>query len=208
MLQGVTGAPIPSHYDDLDGSLAEAFRLLARGAADRRSAMHTPCVASVGLDGGPQLRSMVLRGFEPALRRLRLHTDRRSGKVAEFARLPLAAFHAYDPGAKVQLRADCRVELLNTGPLADAAWSASTRAARVCYRIEPGPGTPIPSGGGYDWRAAADGAGEAEAGRASFAIVLLTIDRLEWLFLHAAGHRRAEYRWDEAGGLAARWLAP
>jgi len=34
-------------------SLAEAFRLLSRGVADRRSPFHTPCLATVGADGIP-----------------------------------------------------------------------------------------------------------------------------------------------------------
>ena len=38
---------------DLAASLAHAWQLLGRGTVDRRSAFHTPTVATVELDGAP-----------------------------------------------------------------------------------------------------------------------------------------------------------
>jgi pyridoxamine 5'-phosphate oxidase len=71
-------APIPSFYDDLDGTLAEAWRLISRGVADRRSPFHHPVVATIGGDGAPQARTVILRACDPAAQRLRFHTDARS----------------------------------------------------------------------------------------------------------------------------------
>ncbi|NBR79124.1 MAG: pyridoxamine 5'-phosphate oxidase, partial [Alphaproteobacteria bacterium] len=57
--------------------------MLERGAADRRSAFHTPTVATIGLDGRPRLRTIVLRACDTANRSLRFHTDARSDKINE-----------------------------------------------------------------------------------------------------------------------------
>jgi hypothetical protein len=95
---------LPSHADDLDEVLAEAFRLLARGVAERRSAFRTPTVATVGSDGAPRIPTVVLRRFEPAARRLTLHTDRRAAKLVDIAHQPSVALHVYDARAGRQTR--------------------------------------------------------------------------------------------------------
>ena len=65
----------PAFYDDLDLTLREAWQLMCRGVADRRSACH---IADAG-DGRAStarrgLRTVVLRGAEPAERSLRHST--------------------------------------------------------------------------------------------------------------------------------------
>lgn len=86
----------PAFADDLDEMLAHAWRQLARGVEDRRSPFHTPSVATIGLDGRPRVRTVVLRGVEPSGARLRVHTDARAGEIAEFDADPRVALHGYD----------------------------------------------------------------------------------------------------------------
>ena len=62
----------------LDAVLADIWMRLVRGGADRRSAFHTPVVASVDADGLPQQRVMVLRKCIEAEAVMRFHTDLRS----------------------------------------------------------------------------------------------------------------------------------
>lgn len=195
-----TKPPVPAHAGDLDATLAEAFRLLARGVADRRHGFHTPSLAGIGLDGAPQSRTVVLRGFDASARRLRFHTDARSAKVAEFSVEPRAALHLYDTAAQVQLRLSGRVTVHDGDDVADAAWNASRAMSRMIYATNPGPGTPIaaPIGAAFD----------AEAGRLNFRVLLFAACRLEWLWLAAAGHQRAAFAWDDAGACHATWLAP
>jgi len=47
---------------------------------------------------------MVLRGFEPAARRLTLHTDQRAAKLTEVTHQPGVAVHVYDARAGLQVR--------------------------------------------------------------------------------------------------------
>ncbi|NKE47909.1 pyridoxamine 5'-phosphate oxidase [Roseomonas frigidaquae] len=188
----------------LDATLAEAFRLIAHGVADRRHPFHTPTLATLAADGAPAARTVVLRGFDAAARQLRIHTDQRAAKVAELAAEPRASLHLYDPGAAVQLRLAGVATLHGTDPVADAAWAASRDFSRMCYAIEPAPGTPC--------AAPPPAPLDAEAGRPNFCVILLRIDRLEWLHLAAGGHRRARFAWPEPGSLPgapeAGWLVP
>jgi pyridoxamine 5'-phosphate oxidase len=197
--------PHPSFYDDLDGTLAEAWRLIARGVADRRSPFHHPVVATTGLDGSPQARTVILRGCDVAGRTLRFHTDARSEKVREIDADPRAALHFYDPGSKIQLRLTGEAALHRDDAIADAAWAGSRVFSRQCYGIAPGPGTPIAQSRDFVLPDVTDEA--TAAGRAHFTAVTIRVLRLEWLYLAAAGHRRARFAW--AGDVAsAEWLAP
>lgn len=191
--------PRPGHADDLQEIRAAAFALLARGVADRRSPLHTPTLASIGLDGAPRARTLVLRGFDAATRMLRLHSDNRSDKFAELSRAPRCALHGYDPAAQIQLRLEGTATLHTEDAVADAGWAASRNFSRMCYAIEPAPGSPI---------AAPPAAPRDEhAGRAHFGVILLCIQRLEWLWLAAEGHRRARFDWTD-GEEQATWLVP
>ena len=72
--------------------------------------MHTPSVATLGLDGRPRIRTVVLRDFDEGAGTLRFHTDRRSEKVSELARDPRIGVHFYDEAAKVP-RGDVQMAL-------------------------------------------------------------------------------------------------
>lgn len=189
---------------DLQAVLSEATRLLSRAVADRRSPMHTPTIATIGLDGRPRLRTVVLRGFDPSRRELRFHTDVRSAKVAELRAEPRMGIHVYDPGARIQIRLAATATLHVDDAMADNAWQASQPMSRVCYGTEPGPGTIIGEGGAFSLPSGPD---EVAAGRPNFVAATGIIDELEWLHLAASGHRRALFRWDGTG-CQASWLAP
>lgn len=193
----MTRTPPPATPQD---ALAEAFRLLARGVADRRSPFHTPTLATRSPDGAPGLRTVVLRGFDPATRVLRIHTDRRSAKATAIAADPRAALHGYDAGAQVQLRIAGVATLHLDDAVADAAWAASREMSRMCYATPHAPGAPV--------EAPPPAPQDPAAGRGNFAAVTLRIDTLDWLLLAASRHRRARFAWGADGTLAAGWIAP
>ena len=190
----------PAHADDLAAVRATALALLSRGVADRRHAFHTPTLATIGLNGAPRARTLVMRGFDTATRMVRLHSDNRSGKFAELARDPRATLQLYDAGGQVQLRLEGVATLHTDDAVADTAWEATRAFSRIIYGVAPGPGTaiaaPIP--------APADDA----AGRPHFGVILLRVRVLEWLWLAASGHRRARFDWLADGEERATWLVP
>lgn len=192
----------PAFADDLDEMRAHAWRQLSRGVKDRRSPFHTPGIATIGLDGRPRLRTVVLRAVEPATARLRFHTDARSDKTAELSADPRIALHVYDHQGKFQVRIEGRALVHRDDDLAEQAWRASRVGSRACYATVPAPGGAIAEGGAF--RLPADES-EILAGRAHFCAVEVVAEALETLWLAHDGHRRARFSvaTDEA-----TWLVP
>lgn len=195
--------PLPAFYDDLDGSFAELWRLLADGAEHGRSGFHLPALATLS-EEGPRLRTVVLREADRASGTLRFHCDRRSGKAAELEARPACALSAYDGAAKIQIRIEGRATLHTDDREAEAAWAGSRPMSRVCYGADPAPGTLLPAGDAYTLP---DEGEAARIGRPHFCAVRVEAQRLDFLYLDRRGHRRAAWRRDGAGW-AGTWLAP
>jgi len=193
------GPPILSCYDDLAGSCAYGWSMLERGVKDRKSAFHTPSVATITSDGSPTIRTVVLRSCDSTAKSLRFHTDKRSGKIAEFKQNPMAAMHFYDAGAKVQLRLAVRLACLD-GDAYDAAWAATRPMSRECYQVMQSPGSQIddPYSVTFDPQATKDGEDH-------FVPVVVHVLRMEWLYLAAKGHRRALFDFEAD---TQSWLVP
>jgi len=192
---------LPDFYNDLDLTLRASWSLLGRGAKDRKAPAHTPVLATSG-KGRPQLRTVVLRGCDREKRRLRFHTDRRSHKVAEIEANPVGAVLVYDPGRKVQLRLDCTLSLHIGDELARVAWAATRDFSRICYQVMLGPGEALSNP-----RDVPFSANESNDGWDHFAVIAAEVTRIEWLYLAAHGHRRAEFVWQD-GDWEGRWLVP
>ena len=192
----------PPFHADLDAVRTEAFRLLSRGVADRRSPFHTPVVATIGTDGLPQARTVVLRGFDPEARVLRFHTDRRAGKVAELRQVPAASLLFYDARAKIQVRIAGSAQVHHGDAIAEAAWAKTRPFSRLCYRQSAAPGAAIDD--------PATELGEPfDDGFARFTVVRVTITALDWLYLSVQGHRRARFVWARGSARPeASWVAP
>jgi pyridoxamine 5'-phosphate oxidase len=191
--------------------LAECWQLLVRGGADRRSPLHTPSVVSIDADGAPDARIMVLRKADPAASTLRFHTDARSPKCDALNGQRIAVL-GYHPGQAVQLRLNGRAEVLTEGEEVDSAWARSTPFARRCYLAQHPPGTPL-RGPGSGLPEALEGLKPSEEqlipARAHFALLVMTVDSIDWLHLAQGGHRRVLFMRDGAeSGWVAEWVVP
>jgi pyridoxamine 5'-phosphate oxidase len=194
----------------LDAVLADIWMRLVRGGADRRSPFHTPVVASLDASGLPQQRVMVLRKCVEADATMRFHTDLRSTKVSEIGTSARVSVLGYDAAAKIQIRASGRATVSDAGECADAAWSASSPSSRRCYltRYAPGSITDKPiSGLPPSLESRVPERSETESGRANFAVLMITLDTLEWLYLAHDGHVRARFMQEE-GVWKGQWLIP
>ena len=188
--------------------LAHAWSSLVRGAASARHGFHVGQLASIAADGAPQVRTVVLREVSVEARQLLCHTDRRSGKCAELAAAPRVAWHFYDARRKLQLRLHGRAEVHVEGVLWARRWQASSLGSRRCYLTTDAPGTPQnawDSGFPAPLRERRPELAESEAGRANFAVVATTIERLDLLWLSARGHRRLRFAWSPAAPGGGRW---
>lgn len=177
----------------------QAWSLLTVAAEDRSAALRLLTVATSTADG-PDARTMVLRATGRSTGTLGFYTDRRAAKVEALTRDPRVAVLGYDPVSRVQLRLLGRAATATSGMAVDRVWAAIGEAGRDAYRTLQAPGSPIAS--------SAEGQPAAErSGREDFAVLTVTVERIEWLDLGVAMHRRA--RWLRTkNGWRGTWLVP
>lgn len=192
-------------FETLEQVRSAIAQLLESGATDRRSAMHTPVVATPDADA----RVMVLRHFDADDWTLRFHTDARSPKCSVISQgAPVGALF-YDRAAKTQVRVRGLGRIETDTELADQVWSESTNFARRCYLGEgPGAVSDAPTSGLPEW---AEGIqptdDQVAAGRENFAVLLIELQQLDWFYLANAGHVRAQFALTD-GQWRGRWVAP
>ena len=203
---------IPTFYNDLSLSLAEARRLIEPGAIDRRSEAHCPSVATLDADGFPSQRVMILRHVDWELRKLRFHTDARSTKTQTLSERNAASVLFYLPETKIQLRLNGTMSITTVGKEIDQAWDDATLFARRAYMATTAPGAVVeqPVSGLPNFIEGRQPTDEDIApARENFALLHLKFDTVEWLYLANSGHRRARWRWNpSSANWHGCWLIP
>ncbi|MFM8413399.1 MAG: pyridoxamine 5'-phosphate oxidase family protein [Planctomycetota bacterium] len=159
---------------------------LARAASSARHPLHLVTVATLGADGGPRARTVVLRGFDAERRVVCFHTDSRSPKAAEITRDGRVALHWYDAEARLQIRIPAEAVVHHGDAVASAAWQAALSMSRACYASPTPPGTRLAA---FPAAAPAPTAAD-DRGLAHFAVVRCRFAAVELLALHASGHER------------------
>ena len=171
---------------------------LARAVADPGHPFRWPAVATVGPDGFPVVRTVVLRAFDGAARVATFHTDVRARKVAHLRADPRLALHFYDPNTRFQVRLPATATLHHADDVARAEWDRLPDTGRATYDEPEAPGAPLPPDAPV--RPPAPAAATDAAVFARFVAVRCRFDELELLELHPAGNRRAVLAW-AAGGV-------
>ncbi|MEO0819704.1 MAG: pyridoxamine 5'-phosphate oxidase family protein [Pseudomonadota bacterium] len=197
----MTGLP----SEDLEAVSEAAWARLTRGAADKRTAFNKMQLATIGAQGWPELRTVVLRRVDAAQRRLLFHTDRRSAKAPEIEADGRVSLHLWDARARLQLRLWGQARLLTADPMVLEEWERLTPAQRETYGGALPPGRPLARPAEADpdeSRRLTD-----DEAAAVFSIVPVTVMRFEWLHLRRGGHRRARFDLGSTGW-EGRWLAP
>ncbi|MBY0344749.1 MAG: pyridoxamine 5'-phosphate oxidase family protein [Sphingomonadales bacterium] len=194
-------------FDTLEACLTDCRDRLIRAPRDRKSPLHTPVIVTADVDA----RVMVLRAFDAQSWRLRLHTDTRAPKAQVIAADPRMAVLFYDKGAKIQIRARGTGEIVREGAEIDAAWAASTRFARRCYLGEgPGAASDTPTSGlPSEFEGVEPDDTQLVPARENFALLRITLDALDWLYLAHTGHVRAQFtRAGQGAAWEGRWVSP
>lgn len=200
---------ISAHYHNLDKALDESWRLMEEGVTNRRHGFHNGVAATIGLDGRPRARTVILRSANRNEHSLVFHTDVRSQKIIELKSDPRLSMHFYDVTSKAQIRIDGVAHLHIENAFAHQRWDISQAMSRMCYSIQPAPGTPVEHADGYS-------IGNIETTLPqslnkdfdNFAAVEVRVTSLEWLFLAREGHRRALFKWTENDRIEQSWLVP
>lgn len=193
-------------FETLDEVRTDCVNRLVRAANDRKSPMHTPAVVTSDVD----VRAMVLREFDSAAWTLRFHTDTRAPKVASIETDPRMAVLLYDKSAKIQIRARGEGAILRDTPVTKTAWENGSNFARRCY-MGDGPG--VESYGPYsglppELEGVEPTDFQLEPARDNFAVLLVTLSEIDWLYLAHNGHMRAQFSHSKNEGWAGRWVSP
>ncbi len=172
---------------------AGLWRELARAPLDRHHEWRTPVLATVDGDAA-DARTVVLRETDRDARELRLFTDCRSAKVAQIARHPLGTLAMWSKRLSWQLRVRVQLQVHVEGLAVASRWARLKQSPAAQDYLSPlAPGSPLDG----------DMPGRPAPERGHFAMVTAQVLSVDWLELHAEGHRRAMF--DAAGG---RWLVP
>lgn len=165
---------------------------LQRATVDRHHEWRTPVLATSGLEGLPQARTVVLRTADATAAQLGFFTDRRSPKVDELRAAPMATLVFWSKRLNWQLRVRVGTQVHVDGPRVDAAWArVSQSAAAGDYLAPRAPGSAL--------NGLTVNANETH----QLAVVTAQIEHIDWLELASEGHRRARLTHDSLA-----WLVP
>lgn len=171
-------------------------------ATKSRSPLNLLQFASIGVDGAPQVRTVVLRRYDGEAATLSFTTDVRSQKIAEIRADPRVSFLGYDSEASIQYRASGTAIVVTDETEKLTVWHSLKGPTREMFNAPVAPSTVI--------NGPADGQSVALEEREAFqhfALVTVTVTRLERLKLTSAPHERVAFdrvadQWKQ------QWLAP
>ncbi len=172
---------------------AAAWRELAASVHDKDHAWRVAVLATQG-EAGADARSVMLREVDAGARTLVFFSDARSAKVRQIEVQPAGTMVLWSAALAWQLRLAVELEVVRSGLAVSSRWATlkMTPAAQDYLSPLP-PGStlaephPLPERGT----------------REHFAVIKARVLRLDWLELHAQGHRRALF--DAQGP---RWVVP
>lgn len=181
----------PARLESLQEIEQSCWLELAKATRDRGHPWRVMTLATAA-EGRADARMVVLRDLDEARRRLVFYTDARSPKVAQMAACPHATLVGWWPQPAWQLRLRVAVEVLTDGLEVSSRWArVKLSPSAQDYLAALPPGTPV------------DRFQPERGSREHFAMVVAQIEDMDWLELHADGHRRARL-----AGQASTWLTP
>jgi pyridoxamine 5'-phosphate oxidase len=193
---------------DLATILDDVWRHLYAGAnAGRERSPYTIMqLATIGRDGFPKLRTVVLREAGRERSALRFHTDVRSEKAREMACNGQVALLSSDVQAGIQIRMEGLARLVEEEDERLRVWNSSRPGTLILYRAPLTPGSPIGAPHDAKPRSQPEQA-HPHAGFEHFALVEVTVSKIDFLDVSTDVHRRARFTADDAGWHS-QWIAP
>jgi hypothetical protein len=179
--------------DSLAEIEAAVWHELFRCVADKTHPWRTPVLATVNGEEA-DARTVVLREIDTRTRQLLIYTDERAGKVHQLLNHPRGTLVMWSPALGWQLRCRVRLSLEMSGLAASSRWARIRLSPAAQDYLSPlPPGTPLHG----------PAPAHPPVKRDYFAVIDATVESLDWLELHADGHRRAIF-----DGQGPRWVQP
>lgn len=194
---------------DLETLPAQLWRDLEHAATEEASPLRTPVLGTTNLFEC-SMRVVVLRRADSAKRQLIAYSDARAQKVHQLKLCEQAHWLFYDPARRVQLRISAGTMVHQNDRIAAEHWQSLPLASRRNYCAHSPPGTDI--------HAPADAIApelklptvtkkQLEIGYENFAVLVSTVDQIEFLQLADEGNVRAVFNWT-ATNWSGLWLVP
>lgn len=155
-------------------------------ATTRSTGMTLSFLGTVGLDGGPRVRGIILRKFQEDPQRLYFATHIHSDKVAEIHRTPQVALTGNDSEHNVQLRIEGHARIVKDPVLRQHAWESLAPHSQQLYASASVPGAPDDAAPQDHESSAFD----------RFTWVEIECERLDWLDLSAEPQERWKFSRD------------
>ena len=182
---------------------AAIWHELAQCARDRQHPWRTLVLATTDGEVG-DARTVILRETVADEKRLVLYTDQRSGKVAQVGAHPVGTLVMWSPRLGWQLRCRVRVSLETAGLAVTSRWAAiQLSPAAQDYLSAQAPGSKLSAAPASVAAPLPVTTGQGQGALPSFAVMEAQVLSIDWLELHADGHRRAIF-----GAEGPRWVQP
>ena len=194
---------------DLETLPAQVWRDLERAVADEASPFRTPVLGTTNLFEC-SMRVVVLRHADGAKRELVCYSDARAQKVHQFKLCEQGHWLFYDPARRVQLRISAHTMVHQNDAIAREHWTKTPLSHRRSYCANQPPGSDIHAPGDAiapELKSPKVTAKQLESGYENFAVLVSTVDQIEFLQLADEGNVRAVFNWTVVkwSGL---WLVP
>ena len=188
------------------------WKKLQHGVSSRKSPYHI--LTCSYLDVKKRIKSccVVIRRTIEDKRQLYFHSDIRHRKIEALQQHPYISFCVYSKEDKLQFRLHGKAHIHYNNEITESTWGKMQNLSKVCYATDINPGTRIPlMNNGFTkerWEKRFDLVHE-ESTFNNFAIVEITLDEIEILYLAIDGHQRHQSIWiDEEKRWEHHWLSP
>jgi len=180
-----------ARIESLETIESRCWQELVACVSDKTHPWRTPVLATT--DGErAHARLVILREADASTRELMFFSDSRSPKLGQMRGHPGATMVVWSAEHGWQLRIEVTLTPYTDGLVTSSRWARLKLSPAARDYLSPlPPGAPV------------DQLMPDRSSREHFAVVIARVDAIDWLELHADGHRRA--RFDAAG---ARWLQP
>jgi len=199
----------PDYYNNIDKVYSKIWDLLNFGLQNRDASFHIP-IFTCGNKNIFDSRIVVLRGVDEREKKIWFHSDIRSNKIKNIKSNAESMLLFYDKIEKIQLRLLGKAKINYQNNITKKSWAKTAHMSRQCYlgNNAPGSATSIPTSGltenidnlKYTIE-------ESEIGYKNFCVIEVFIKSIEWLYLAAKGHRRAQFVFKD-GLIEKKWLIP
>jgi pyridoxamine 5'-phosphate oxidase len=181
-----------ARLESLQAIEAAVWHELQVAPRDKPHPWRTPVLATTDGEIG-DARTVVLRNVDPSQATLLVYTDARAAKALQVANHPLGTLVMWSQPLSWQLRLRVHIDVITDGLELSSRWAQlKLNPAAQDYLSALAPGSALNSALG------------ARGDRAHFAMLEARVLSIDWLELHAEGHRRARFGNDAT----ARWLQP